>query len=190
MSMRQVSQLMVASVVLVFFAVPAFSQLVDRTNRAHPGASKIANEVIDLLDSQVELDTDTSNTVWESEPFRTTQANRIGLRVNLEMEIGSIRCSTGWQFVADDEFQAGLPIAGSPAFIGDDIGTIGDDPGISGERPDSQPRLFLGGPSHFSDVYGLRAKIVCEAVPGPDFGGGAAPTRGRITDVKVLLRRE
>lgn len=153
------------------------------------GPGKIANQVIDLLDSGVSLDTEASRTLWESEPFRTSQANRIGIRVDVEMESGSIQCWTGWQFTADDEFLPGFPTTWAPLpYIGDDIGTIGDDAGIRGERPDA--RLFYGSPGHFTEVYGLRAKIVCQANPGPDFGGGAAPGRGTISDVKVLLRRE
>jgi hypothetical protein len=153
------------------------------------GQPKITNEVVDLLDSEVSLDTETSRTVWESEPFRTAQANRIGIRADLDMESGSIQCSTWWQFTADDEFQPGLPTMPPPLiFIGDDLGTIGDEGEIVGERP--RPGLVLGPPTHFSDVYGLRAKIVCHVNPGPDFGQGPAPARGTISDVKVLLRRE
>lgn len=58
------------------------------------GASKIANQVIDLVDGAVSLDTEASRARWESEPFRTGQANRIGLRVRAALP-GAQRAGSG-----------------------------------------------------------------------------------------------
>jgi len=207
MSMNHVARRAFASTVLAALAISAVSAE-KKDKPTHPGGDsdatvadgaapgrpatmaspqgprRIVNQVLDLLDRPVALDSETENDFWESEPFPTSQYNRIGIRADTEVESGSISCSTWWQFTRQDEFRPGLPTTAAT------VPFIGEDPRPRGEVPDLRPDLFLGAPSNFSDVFGLRAKIVCALAPG-DFGQfPPAPSAGTLSDVKVLLRRE
>ena len=123
--------------------------------------------MLDLLDEDVFLDSDSSQNLWESEVFDTGQFNVVGLTIRGEAVAGSIVCYTAWQLVPGDEFLLSSPLR-----------TI-DAPGV---RP---PIGFLGP----GMIQGLRAKISCSAEAAVGNDPPPFPS-GTLTDVKVLLRRE
>jgi hypothetical protein len=137
---------------------------------------KIRNRVIDLLDGEVVLDSASENTTWQSQPFNTAQFTRVGIRVTTQEDSDAVICSLWWQFTPDDEFLPGPPSA-AQQFIGDD----------------SRLEPLALAPIGFSEIFGLRARAVCQLFPFPDFGRTdppPPPTSAVVTDVKVLLRRE
>jgi hypothetical protein len=137
---------------------------------------EIRNKVIDLLDGEVVLDAATEQATWQSRPFDTAQFNRVGIRVVTQEDSDPVLCSLWWQFTPDDEFLPGPPSA-AQRFIGDD----------------SRLEPISVAPIGFSEIFGLRARAVCQLYPYPDFGRTdppPPPASAVVTDVKVLLRRE
>jgi hypothetical protein len=136
-------------------------------------APLVVNEVVDLLDADVYLESDTEDDLWESREFDTSQFTVIGLHVSGEID-GSVGCHLTWRFTADDGFRGASPSTwiGTRAVTG----RVASDP-------------------EFGAVRGLRAKVVCAPtifVFG-DFGHDPPPepepSSGTVSDVKVLLRR-
>ena len=138
---------------------------------------EIRNRVIDLLDGQIELDSATETTTWQSQPFNTAQYTRVGIRVTTQEDSDFVLCSLWWQFTPDDEFLPGPPSA-AQQFIGDDWRL--------------EPLILA--PIGFSEIFGLRARAVCQLYGLADFGRTdptpPQPASAVLTDVKVLLRRE
>jgi len=134
----------------------------------------IRNRVLDLLDREIVLDAASGRTSWRSEPFDTAAFNRVGIRVTAREGNAPLTCSLWWQFARDDAFLPGPPTV-APRWIGDDRRLV--------------PVL---NPIAFSDMFGLRARAVCELVPVPDPGGSdpPPPPSATLTDLKVLLRLE
>ena len=136
----------------------------------------IRNRVLDLLDEEIVLDSDTEHTTWQSQPFDTSQYTRVGIRVTTQEGSDAVVCSLWWQFTRDDAFLPGPPSAAQP-LIGDDS------------------RLNPVGlaPIGFSEIFGLRARAVCQLFLSPDFGRldpPPQPASAIVSDVKVLLRLE
>jgi hypothetical protein len=138
---------------------------------AGPPPGPVVNQVIDLLDSDVHLDTETGDNLWESETFDTSQFTSIGIFMSGEATIGSLSCATSWQFSDDDEFLESFPNTSISA---------------SGFLRNLDPE------DNFTAVMGLRARVRCRATPGGDIGTfPPSPLRGSgtVTDVRILLRR-
>ena len=135
---------------------------------------RIKNDVLDLLDREIALDSTTAQTTWESRPFDTAQYNRVGIRVSTREGSDPVVCSLWWQFTPDEEFLPGPPVA-APTPIGDD-----------------RVLNSILAPIGFGQVFGLRARAVCQLIPNPDFGrpDPPPPTSAVVSDVKVLLRLE
>jgi hypothetical protein len=72
---------------------------------------RIRNQVLDLLDGAVVLDSSTEHTRWQSEPFDTSQFTRVGIRVATGEGSDPVICSLWWQFARDDAFLPGPPSA-------------------------------------------------------------------------------
>ena len=137
---------------------------------------KIRNRVLDLLDSEVVLDSATEYSTWQSQPFDTSQYNRVGIRVATQEDSDPVVCSLWWQFTRDDAFLPGPPSA-AQRLVGDD----------------SRLEPVVLAPIGFSEIYGLRARAVCQLILSPDFGRldpPPSPTSAVVSDVKVLLRLE
>jgi hypothetical protein len=136
---------------------------------------KIRNRVLDLLDDEIVLDSATEHTTWQSQPFDTSQYTRAGIRFATQEGSDSVVCSLWWQFTRDDEFLPGPPSA-AQRLIGDD----------------SRLEPVSLAPIGFSEIFGLRARAVCQLFPLPDFGQTEPPPSASavISDVKVLLRLE
>ena len=137
---------------------------------------KIRNRVLDLLDDEIVLDSATEHTTWQSQPFDTSQYTRVGIRVATEDDSDPVVCSLWWQFTRDDAFLPGPPSA-AQRFIGDD----------------SRLNPVVLAPIGFSEIFGLRARAVCQLFPSPDFGRldpPPPPASAIVSDVKVLLRLE
>ncbi len=137
--------------------------------------TRIRNQVLDLLDDEIVLDSATERTTWQSQPFDTSQYTRVGVRVSTREGSDPVLCSLWWQFTDDDTFLPGPPIA-TPTFLGDDRSL----------------ELFVP-PIGFSPIYGLRARAVCQLPVLADFGRTdpePPPASAIVSDVKVLLRLE
>lgn len=134
----------------------------------------ICNRVIDLLDREIMLDAAADRTAWRSEPFDTAQFNRVGIRFTTQEGSDPVICSLWWQFARDEEFLPGPPST-VQGFIGDDSRLV--------------PQIR---PIGFGEVFGLRARAVCQLLSLADFGGEPPPPppAAVVSDVKVLLRLE
>jgi len=168
----------VSLILVVIFVLPTLAARSGdnpgvRQTAAGVSGPPIHNKVLDLLDEELFLDSDGDTQSWISSPFKTSQFNRVILKVASEVEDGFLRCYLEWQFTRDDEFEA---FGTTTSVIGDDI--------------NPRPIFSSGTDPHL--VYGLRARVRCDLVPGPDFGIGdpPPPATGSLTDVKVLLRKE
>jgi len=136
---------------------------------------RIRNRVLDLLDDEIVLDSTTEHTTWQSQPFDTSQFTRVGIRVATQEDSDPVVCSLWWQFTDDDTFLPGPPSA-AQRLIGDD----------------SRLDPVVLAPIGFSQIFGLRARAVCQLVLLPDFGRPEPPPPASavVSDVKVLLRLE
>ena len=173
------AKIALTAVVLCLLAVlvPGLAELgADPGQHGVPGPSPgpVVNKVIDLLDSDVILDTESGENLWESDVFDTSQFTRLVLQMSGEVTEGGLSCSTSWQFLPEDVFLSGTPFA----FIGSTSGRV-----LGPSQIDSP------------EVRGLQARVTCNAVesiarlcddrPAPCVLKGS----GTLADVKVLLRR-
>jgi hypothetical protein len=196
--------------ILTVTIVVSFCLLVGPVLAAPPDPSgngpvhlRIENQVVDLLNEEIVLDSIDGPTVWESESFDTSDYNRIGLRFSTEMEEGFVTCRVCWKFSDDDDFRDGTPAVtlreGNLPYSPWNPFEIGDDPSL---RVRVNP--YFDPATDFSEVRGLQAKVKCSlSIIVIDFGdvgedpGGDEPPEpeplditASLTDVKVLLRRE
>jgi len=72
---------------------------------------RVRNRVLDLLDGEIVLDSATEHTIWQSQPFDTSQYTRVGIRVATQEDSDPVVCSLWWQFTRDDAFLPGPPSA-------------------------------------------------------------------------------
>jgi hypothetical protein len=154
-----------AAVLLCLVAMIALVQTGSRASEEEvrvpgPPPGRVVNHVVDLLDSEINLDTGTGEILWTSEAFDASQFISIVLRATGESRAGLIVCSTFWLLDPQDDGSQGLPVA------------------VMNARGD-----LFGTP--YAEVAGLLAKIACWPMGLDDMNVAS----GTLHDVKVLLRR-